>query len=267
MKIKNLKIKDLKINDVIKIGLIILVVLPIFLSSIIDLYEKRNIIFKKVAKELKTEKAYQFYIPKEDIYWAREILNGGYILHFRHTERAKWIDVKMYDSLESDLHDNGTDESRYAENEYFKNAVCLNERGKIQAKAMNEHIKFIGLKISHIVSSPSCRARQTAKLAFGGYESLHRVLVHTGPYLEEKEDRINKLKKFYLQLPQNQDGNVIVSSHNSVIDIEMFENGNKLSNLALEEGGFFIISKKNNKLYLEHEFNNFRDFVKIFYKR
>ena len=65
MKIKDLKIKDLKINDVIKIGLIILVLLPIFLSSIIDLYEKRNIIFKKVAKELKTEKAYQFYIPKE----------------------------------------------------------------------------------------------------------------------------------------------------------------------------------------------------------
>ncbi len=262
-----MKIKNSKVKNFIKIGLIILFVLPVFFSSIIYLYEKRNIILQKVTKELKTEKAYKYYIPKEDKYWAREILSGGYILHFRHAERDKWIDVKMYDSLESDLHDNGADESRYAENEYFKDAVCLNEKGKIQAKAMNEHIKFIGLKISHIVSSPSCRARQTAKLAFGGYKSLHRVLVHSGPYLEEKEDRINKLKKFYLQLPQNEYGNVIVSSHNSVIDAEMFENGDELSDLSLEEGGFYIISKKNNKLYLVHEFHYFKDFVKIFYER
>ena len=266
MKIKKL-IKSIKIKVFIKIGLIILVVLPIFFSSIINLYEKRNQILKKVIKELDTKEAYINYIDEADKYWAREILNGGYILHFRHAERDKWIDVKMYDSLESDVHDNGTDESRYAENEYFKNAVCLNERGKIQAKAMNEHIKFVGLKISHIVSSVSCRSRQTAKLAFGGYESLHRILVHAGPYNEEEEDRINKLKKFYLQLPQNQDGNVIVSSHNSVILPEMFENGNNLENLYLEEGGFFIISKKNNKLYLEHEFHYFKDFVRIFYAR
>tara|TARA_B100000900_G_C20600058_1_gene725111 strand:+ start:5142 stop:5930 length:789 start_codon:yes stop_codon:yes gene_type:complete len=262
-----MKIKTLKIKNIIKIGFIILIVLPIFVSSIISLYEKRNIIYKKIIKELDTKKAYKDYISEADKYWAQEILNGGYILHFRHAERDKWIDVQMYDSLESDLHDNGNDESRYAENEYFKNAVCLNERGKIQAKAMNEHIKFIGLKISHIVSSVSCRSRQTAKLAFGGYESIHRILVHSGPYNEKKEDRINKLKEFYLQLPQNQDGNVIVSSHNSVIMPEMFENGNKFSNLSLEEGGFYIISKKKNKLYLEHEFNFFKDFVKIFYER
>ena len=77
--------------------------------------------------------------------WAKKILDGGYILHFRHAERDKWIDVQMYDVLESDVHDKGLNQSRMAENDYFKDAVCLNERGLIQAKAIGElllDIKF-----------------------------------------------------------------------------------------------------------------------------
>ena len=37
--------------------------------------------------------------------------------------------------------------------------------------------------------------------------------------------------------------------------------------LDLEEGGFYIISKKDNGLQLEHEFHDFRKFVQVFYKR
>ena len=33
----------------------------------------------------------------------QEILKGGYILHVRHAERDKWIDVKIYDAFESDV--------------------------------------------------------------------------------------------------------------------------------------------------------------------
>ena len=56
-------------------------------------------------------------------------MNGGYIPHFRHAERDKWIDVQMYDSLESDVHDNGLNESRLAEIDYFKDAVCRMREG------------------------------------------------------------------------------------------------------------------------------------------
>ena len=62
------------------------------------------------------------YYIKEQKDLAFELLNGGYILFFRHAEREKWIDVKKYDSIE-------TNEGLKAENEYFKNAVCLSERG------------------------------------------------------------------------------------------------------------------------------------------
>ena len=203
---------------------------------------------------------------KDDIYWANKIIDGGFILHFRHAERDKWIDVTMYDALESDLHKNGKDGTRFAENDYFANAVCLNSRGKIQARAIGEHIKNIGLPIGHIASSVSCRARQTAELAFGNYDSLHRILVHSGPYNEEKLLRINNLKVFYLNLPFEKNKNTIVSAHNGVIVCEMFENC-KDEKLGLEEGGFFVISKKDDKLYLEYEFHNYNNFNKVFYKR
>ena len=73
----------------------------------------------------------------------------------------------MYDALESDVHNNGLNESRYAENDYFHKAVCLNAKGKIQAKAIGESLKHIGLPIGAVHSSVSCRARQTAELVFG----------------------------------------------------------------------------------------------------
>ena len=134
-------------------------------SSIIYIYEVRNKIkffFGEFFEPTKEE--YRKVMLKNDIYWANEILKGGYILHFRHAERDKWIDVQMYDALESDVHQNGKDKSRYAENDYFEQAVCLNERGKIQAKAMGEHINNIGLPIGYVASSVSCRSRQTAEL-------------------------------------------------------------------------------------------------------
>ena len=124
--------------------------LIISFSSLVYLYEKKslvlNFISEKVSYITNTNNNSKNYQNSEQIekdrYWANKILNGGYILHFRHAERDKWIDVEMYDALESDLHNNGFDESRYDESDYFENAVCLNYRGKIQARAMGEHINI-----------------------------------------------------------------------------------------------------------------------------
>lgn len=240
------------------------IALLITLSSIVSLYSERERILTKIGISINSDDK-KNAVSEADVYWAKEILNGGYILHFRHAERDKWIDVQKYDVLESDLHDNGIDESRYAENDYFAQAVCLNSRGKIQARAMGEHIAHIGLPISYVVSSVSCRARQTAELAFGGYEVQNRLLVHAGPYNEGNEGRTKKLKEFYSSLPISSEGNVIVSAHNSVVKDNMFENS--VSDLYLEEGGFYVISLRDGKLYLEHEFNYFKDFMRIFYIR
>ena len=173
----------------------------------------------------------------------------------------------MYDSLESDVHQNDKNESRYAENDYFEKAVCLNERGKVQAKAIGEHINNIGLPIGYVASSVSCRSRQTADLAFGGYNSLHRILVHSGPYNENYDVRTQLLIEFYKSLKIENGKNTIVSSHNHVIKCEMFINDNCQKILDLEEGGFYILSKSEKGLELEYEFHNFKKFARVFYKR
>ena len=143
------------------------------------MYEIRHKIFGKLSA--KKPKSVSSVMNSE---FANSLLEGGYILHFRHAERDKWIDVQMYDALETDVHNNGINSTRYAEEDYFKDAVCLNKRGEIQARAMGESIQNIGLPIGFVISSPSCRARQTAEAAFGGYNKLDRMLVHRGAYNE-----------------------------------------------------------------------------------
>ena len=47
----------------------------------------------------------------------------------------------IYDLLEVEVHQNGIDGTRYAENDYFADAVCLTDEGKIQAKAIGEFLR------------------------------------------------------------------------------------------------------------------------------
>lgn len=237
-------------------------------SSLINLFEKKNIIFGQFQNFLNP------IDPNKDFDVAKKIMEGGYILFFRHAEREKWIDVTKYDALESDLHDNGINNSRMAENEYFSKAVCLNSRGKVQAKAIGEVIKYIGLPIGYVESSPSCRSRQTATLAFGRFDKLNRNLVHKGPYYENLENRKKYLKNYLLKLPIYEGTNTIISAHNSVISESLFDDLRKSKNsdsygdgLSLEEGGFYVISRNDKKLKLEHEFHNFRDFQINFFER
>ena len=200
--------------------------------------------------------------------WAQKVMKGGYIIHVRHAERQKWIDVEMYDSLESDVHENGVNQSRMAEFDYFKDAVCLNSRGHIQARAIGEHLNNINFPTGYVISTPSCRGRQTAELSFGGYDELNRDLVHRGPYLQAEEDHANDLKELYFNLPILEETNTIVSAHNSVVHPAMFESSFLLDeDYKLEEGGFYIISKTETGLVMEYKFHNFGDFIRLFYER
>lgn len=181
---KILENKKFKIFEKLFIYLCLVI---ITFSSIVYLYDNRNktkskiiSFFSKSAYENKNE---------NDYYWAKKIMEGGYILHFRHAERDKWIDVVNYDSLDSHVHNKGDNQTRYPENDYFSSAVCLNDRGKVQAKVMAEHLKHINFKVGYVMSSTSCRARQTANLVFGGFDEMKTILVHKGPYKENEKKK------------------------------------------------------------------------------
>jgi len=263
----------MKKNINLRNAIIFIIVLPIWASSLVGLYENRQKIQNKIQSyfsetSVEEEVSEEYVVSDNDRYWAEEIMNGGYILHFRHAERDKWIDVHMYDALESEVHENGYNESRYAEFDYFKDAVCLNERGIIQAKAMGELLTDIKFPIGFTISSPSCRGRQTAEYAFGGYDKLDKTLIHRGAFNEIYEEHYKDLRKLYLTLPIEPGKNTIVSSHNGVINEEMFDSSVLENDMyKLEEGGFYIISVKDGRLVLEHRFYYFKDFIIYFYPR
>lgn len=200
-----------------------------------------------------------------DKFWAKEILNGGYILFFRHAERNKWASVKMFDAIEVGLHENGENGTRFAENEYFKDAVCLNKKGEVQARGMREIIELSKLPIGNIISSPSCRARQTAELAFGKYDNLNKALLFSGVFSENENQRQKFLKDYLLNLKIKKGTNTIITAHNGVISDDIFDQIDKLSKIG--EGGFVVISNKNNKLVKEHTFYSFSNFTKVFFTR
>ena len=274
--------KKLKSLEKVLLIFIIFILFINFFSSLVLIYDKRKKISNFVSSNIINKKEsgnanYDDPNKQDHNLWANKILQGGYILHFRHAARDKWIDVQKYDALESHVHKNGLNSSRFAENDYFANAVCLNSRGKIQAKAIREHIKKIKLPIGYVISSPICRSRQTAELAFGGYDRLNINLVHTGPYNESRSKHAKDLSKLYRELPIEKGKNTIVSGHNSTVHEDMFNNDiskvnlKDANSLQLEEGGFFVISRDgngpNSKLILEHQFHNFRFFTQNFYER
>ena len=187
---KKLENKKFKIFEKLFIYLCLII---ITFSSMIYLYYNRNKTKSKIISYF-SQSTYENK-NENDYYWSKKIMEGGYILHFRHAERDKWIDVLNFDSLDSHVHNKGENQTRYPENDYFSSAVCLNERGKVQAKVMAEHLKHINFKVGYVISSTSCRARQTAKLVFGGFNEMKTILVHKGPYKENEKKEL-KIKIF-----------------------------------------------------------------------
>ena len=124
--------------------LILIIALPIWLSSAISLYEDRNKIVNRLTGDSNTESVgienqVAMNLLLEECFTDKScmmrILSGQMnrkVVTFFTSDMQKgiWIDVKMYDALESDVHDLGENQSRLAENEYYKDAVCLNERGE-----------------------------------------------------------------------------------------------------------------------------------------
>jgi phosphohistidine phosphatase SixA len=234
-----------------------LLIFLVAIASLLTVFENREGIRSTFSALVKTEDP-----QGSDQFWAKRILDGGYILYFRHAERDKYLDVFIYDLLESNFPPRAEGGYRLGDKDYFSGAVCLNDRGLIQARAIGEILNDIALPIESVVVSPSCRARQTASIAFGGFDKIAPVLVHRGPYKEDFAQHKAEVGRFLAQLSVASKKNTVVIAHNDVIDREIFSNSSGGdSKIYLEEGGFAVISKNSDgTLKLEHEFTNFATF-------
>ena len=96
----------------------------------------------------------------------------------------------------------------------------------------------------------------TEDLAFGGFTSQHRILVHSGPYKEKEEIRIKNLTDFYQNL-NLKDGNykVGIRPHN----ITTYKEGEN----SIEINGKVLISELSGSESLIHFTNGNLNWVSL----
>lgn len=86
----------------------------------------------------------------------------------------------------------------------------LTDRGRDEARAVDGHIKRLGIPIDKVYASPFCRTVETAMLAFGKAEKTQEV--RGGPLKLDDPRRYDALRKLLATAPVKGFNNVI-SSH------------------------------------------------------
>ena len=248
-------IKPLKINEREDIGLV----------KVDKKIEKKiNIFWKKIEsneEKINNKIDYGGGIDwKKHIYWTEQIKKGGYILLFRHGEREKWHEaVGGFDAYE--LY-NKID----ARKTPWYRATCLTERGIETSKNTGRAMRHGGIKIQKVISSPSCRARETAFHSWGRIDEIHSSLLHrTGIHPLDRYKFGMDLRKTLLNFSLDRDKNLILSAHNSVIDFpDLIDEFNVP--IELDEGGFYVIEKENQNLIVRYKFERSSEFNTILYR-
>ncbi len=237
---------------------------PLFKESIVSIdksmEKKIDIFWKEKEKSNKNIDYYGGIDWKKYIYWAEQVKKGGYILLFRHGEREKWGEaLGGFDAYE--LY-NKLDARKYK----WYRAVCLTERGIETSKNTGRAFKHAGIKIQKIISSPSCRARETAYYSFGRIDEIHSALLHkTGLHPFDRHKFAVDLRSTILNFRLDKDKNLILSSHNSVIDFKGLIDEFNVP-IGLEESGFYVIEKVKDKLVVRHKFEKSSEFNMLMYR-
>ena len=113
----------------------------------------------------------------------------------------------------------------------------LNDEGKIQSKKIGNFFKINKIKISKILSSEWCRCKDTAKIAFGKFETFNALnSFYDARFQKNRSSQIIDLRNFISSWES--DSNLILVTHYVVIY--------DLLNSAVSSGEMIITDKKLN---------------------
>ena len=195
----------------------------------------------------------------QDVIWGKKVVEGGYILHFRHANREKWIDVTAFDAIE--LLKNYEPDAVP-----FKRATCLSEQGVHEAQLMGSVFEAARVQLETIISSPSCRSRQTAQHAFGRIDMISNSLLHRTAIPARQHLAFNTaLRKLILNSQPTRGKNTILSGHagtlrlDSGIVIDRNETGEGLD--ERDETGFVVLEVVGDQIIARHKFRSIMYFA------
>ena len=190
---------------------------------------------------------------------AQRVLEGGYILHVRHAERQKWPAVIAFDVFETETADDAARAS-------YRDAVCLTPQGQEEAKMLGAIFDLANVPVSEVIASPSCRAQQTAQLAFGTVDRTEVALVHTPAFnVQNRPEFATALRDLYQSLDVDANRNVVIIAHGNTLENnpDLFGSGTEwLSTTLLGETGFYVIDRDEaGALSIMYRFNTLGDFA------
>ena len=115
----------------------------------------------------------------------------------------------------------------------------LNEEGRAQSEKIGNFFKNKNIKIHKVLSSEWCRCKETAKIAFGNYQTFNALnSFYDERFAKNKSKQIKDLKD-YIDNWEN-DSNLIIVTHYVVISA--------LINRVASSGEMIITDKKLNVL-------------------
>lgn len=209
---------------------------------------------KKIVKHKPKDPINYSLVTEKNKIWAKKIIKGGYILHIRHAMREKWGDVTAFDAIELI---NNLD----ARNTSFYRAVCLTEKGIEEAKLINKIFEILKIRVSYVVSSPSCRARETAIFAFKRIDQIEPSILHRTAQINDQHIAMGKkLRSVIEAIPIKPNENIIISGHGGTLSIDYSNNVgivdvNEVSDMDnRKETGIIVIEKKGNQFIARHKF-------------
>lgn len=195
----------------------------------------------------------------QDIVWGKKVVEGGYILHFRHANREKWIDVTAFDAIE--LLKNYTPDTVP-----FKRATCLSEQGVHEAQLMGAVFEAARVPMETIISSPSCRSQQTAQHAFGRIDMISNSLLHRTAIPVRQHLAFNTaLRTLILNSQPAKGKNTILSGHagtlrlDSGIVIDRNETGEGLD--ERDETGFVVLEVVGDQIIARYKYRSIMHFA------
>ena len=195
----------------------------------------------------------------QDQMWIDKIRKGGYILHIRHYTRDTQRGVQIHDIIE-------LLESKNARDESFGNYTCLNPIGIEEAKTVGKILARSDIKFSKVISSPSCRAKESALLAFGRVDETWNSLLHR-PSIPPRqyEQFAQQLKKEIEKLNPINGSNIVLVGHGGTLSYNqdiLFESNTYENRIDTRDMGGVVVmelskNKKLNAVYVFTDVSNF----------
>ena len=204
------------------------------------------------AEEKRLEK------EKRNQYWAKKIVGGGYILHFRHAQREKWDHSAAFDAWELAQNIDASKSS-------FSRATCLTAQGVEEAKLIGNVFGLSGVKVAKVISSPSCRARQTAEYAFGNdYEQSNSLLNRSAIMPGQRAAFAQSLRRLLMSVEVPEGSNVVLTGHGATLEwdekavIDQDKTGKRRDR---KETGFFVLERSGDRIIAHYKFTSIKEFA------